>query len=140
MGWFGGGGLILPQMVRIGPGRFLMGAPEGEDGASSIERPQHEVAIDYHEMAIDERMALAMYRSLRAEIDDARLADAGPLIHPLRSRKSPAELAQMRHAKAITLEVHRRAHLQLHAGQRASEVVRFIDDQHRALGGSGNSF
>ncbi len=48
MGWFGGGGLILPQMVRIGPGRFLMGAPEGEDGASSIERPQHEVAIDYH--------------------------------------------------------------------------------------------
>ena len=91
-------------------------------------------------MAIDERMALAMYRSLRAEIDDARLADAGPLIHPLRSRKSPAEIAQMRHAKAITLEVHRRAHLQLHAGQRASEVVRFIDDQHRALGGSGNSF
>ncbi|MEY3842298.1 MAG: hypothetical protein RLZZ542_1408 [Pseudomonadota bacterium] len=91
-------------------------------------------------MAVDERMALAMYRSLRAEIDDARLADAGPLIHPLRSRKSPAEIAQMRHAKAITLEVHRRAHLQLHAGQRASEVVRFIDDQHRALGGSGNSF
>lgn len=91
-------------------------------------------------MAVDERMALAMYRSLRAEIDDARLADAGPLIHPLRSRKSPAEIAQMRHAKAITLEVHRRAHLQFHAGQRASEVVRFIDDQHRALGGSGNSF
>ena len=29
-------------------------------------------------MAVDERMALAMYRSLRAEIDDARLADAGP--------------------------------------------------------------
>lgn len=91
-------------------------------------------------MAVDERMALAMYRSLRAEIDDARLADAAPLIHPLRSRKSPAEIALMSHAKAITIEVHRRAHDQLRAGQRASEVVRFIDDQHRALGGSGNSF
>lgn len=91
-------------------------------------------------MAVDERMALAMYRSLRAEIDDARLADAAPLIHPLRSRKSPAEIALMSHAKAITIEVHRRAHDQLHAGQRASEVVRFIDEQHRALGGSGNSF
>ena len=91
-------------------------------------------------MAVDERMALAMYRSLRAEIDDARLADAAPLIHPLRSRKSPAEIALMAHAKAITIEVHRRAHDQLQAGQRASEVVRFIDDQHRALGGSGNSF
>lgn len=91
-------------------------------------------------MAVDERMALAMYRSLRAEIDDARLADAAPLIHPLRSRKSPAEIALMSHAKAITIEVHRRAHDQLRAGQRASEVVSFIDDQHRALGGSGNSF
>ncbi len=91
-------------------------------------------------MGVDERMALAMYRSLRAEIDDARLADAAPLIHPLRSRKSPAEIALMSHAKAITIEVHRRAHDQLQAGQRASEVVRFIDDQHRALGGSGNSF
>ena len=91
-------------------------------------------------MAVDERMALAMYRSLRSEIDDGRLADAAPLIHPLRSRKSPAEIALMHHAKAITIEVHRRAHGQLHAGQRASEVVRFIDDQHRALGGSGNSF
>ena len=91
-------------------------------------------------MAVDERMALGMYRSLRAGIDDARLVDAAPLIHPLRSRKSPAEIALMRHAKAITIEVHRRAHDQLHAGQRASEVVRFIDDQHRVLGGSGNSF
>jgi len=91
-------------------------------------------------LAVDERMALAMYRSLRTEIDDARLADAAPLIHPLRSRKSPAEIALMSHAKAITIEVHRRAHDQLHAGQRASEVVRFIDEQHRALGGSGNSF
>ncbi len=91
-------------------------------------------------MAVDERIALAMYRSLRAEIDDARLIDAAPLIHPLRSLKSPTEIALMRHAKAITLEVHRRAHEQLHAGQRASEVVRFIDEQHRALGGSGNSF
>jgi Xaa-Pro dipeptidase len=91
-------------------------------------------------MAVDERMALAMYRSLRSEIDDARLADAGPLIHALRSRKSPAEIALMSYAKAITIEVHRRARAQLQAGQRASEVVRFIDDQHRALGGSGNSF
>ena len=91
-------------------------------------------------MAVDERIALAMYRGLRGEIADDKLYDAAPLIHPLRSRKSPAEIALMRHAKAITIEVHRRAHDQLHVGQRASEVVRFIDDQHRALGGAGSSF
>lgn len=91
-------------------------------------------------LAVDERMALAMYRSLRNEIEDVRLADAAPLIHTLRSRKSSVEIALMRHAKAITIEVHRRTHEQLRAGQRASEVARFIDDQHRALGGSGSSF
>jgi len=37
----------VPQMVAIPPGRFLMGAPEGEEGSSDHERPQHEVTIDY---------------------------------------------------------------------------------------------
>ena len=48
MGWFGGGGLILPKMVRINPGRFLMGSPEGEERRDLHEGPQHEVVIDYH--------------------------------------------------------------------------------------------
>jgi formylglycine-generating enzyme required for sulfatase activity len=48
MGWFGGGGLIVPEMVRINPGRFLMGSPEGEEGRDPREGPQHEVVIDYH--------------------------------------------------------------------------------------------
>jgi formylglycine-generating enzyme required for sulfatase activity len=48
MGWFGGGGLTLPQMVRINPGRFLMGSPEGEEGHDAMEATQHEVVIDYH--------------------------------------------------------------------------------------------
>ncbi len=47
MGWFGDGGLILPQMVRINPGRFLMGSPESEEGRHPKEGPQHEVVIDY---------------------------------------------------------------------------------------------
>ncbi len=35
------------EMVTVPPGRFLMGAPEGEQGASSDEFPQHEVTIGY---------------------------------------------------------------------------------------------
>ncbi len=91
-------------------------------------------------IALDDAIALFMYRRLRGEMDDARIADAGPLINMLRRRKSAAEIALMQHAKTITLEVQRRAHGQLREGQRASEVARFIDDQHRALGGSGNTF
>ena len=91
-------------------------------------------------LAIDDQVALFTYRGLRREIADERLADAGPLINRLRRCKSPAEIALMQAAKTITLEVHRRAHAQLHAGQRASEVVRFIDEQHRALAGACNTF
>lgn len=91
-------------------------------------------------LALDERMALSMYRSLCAAMDSARLVDAGPMIQSLRSRKSPAEIALMTHAMTVTLEVHRRTHAQLKAGQRASEVVRFIDAQHRELIGAGNTF
>ncbi len=36
-----------PNMVAIPPGRFLMGAVEGEEGATEDEVPQHEVRIDY---------------------------------------------------------------------------------------------
>ena len=36
-----------PDIVVIPPGRFLMGAPEGEEGATEDEFPQHEVVIDY---------------------------------------------------------------------------------------------
>jgi Xaa-Pro dipeptidase len=91
-------------------------------------------------LALDDQMALFMYRRLRGEMDDARLTDAGPMINMLRRRKSASEIALMQHAKSITLEVQRRAWKQLHAGQRASDVARFIDSEHRTLGGSGNTF
>jgi len=91
-------------------------------------------------LAVDDQVALFTYRGLRREIADARLVDAWPLINALRRRKSPAEIALMQRAKDITIEVHRRAHASLTAGVRASEVTRFIDQQHRALGQGGSSF
>lgn len=38
---------LLPEMVKIPPGRFLMGSPTSEIGHSYYEDPQHEVRIDY---------------------------------------------------------------------------------------------
>ena len=90
-------------------------------------------------LAVDDQVQLFTYRGLRGVIDDARLADAGPLINRLRRRKSPAEIALMQAAKTLTLEVHRRAWASLVPGVLASEVTRFIDQQHRALGGEGGS-
>lgn len=36
-----------PQMIAIPPGRFLMGAPNGEQSSADMQRPLHEVRIDY---------------------------------------------------------------------------------------------
>src|SRR5688572_15727187 len=85
-------------------------------------------------LGLDDQVALFMYHRLRAEIGDDRLTDAGAMINALRRQKSPAEIALMQRAKDITLEVHQRAWKQLRAGQLASEVARFIDAEHRALG------
>ncbi len=92
------------------------------------------------QLALDDQIALFTYRRLRGVIDDARLSDAGPIINQLRRLKSPAEIALMQKAKAITLEVHRQAYAHLRVGQRASEVARFIDDRHRALAGAPSTF
>jgi Xaa-Pro dipeptidase len=92
-------------------------------------------------LAVDDQIALFMFLGLRRALGDERLADAGPLINRLRRAKSPAEIALMTRAKAITIEVHRRAWQSLTPGVLTSEVTRFIDAQHRLLnGGTGSSF
>jgi len=45
----------------------------------------------------------------------------------------------MQHAKNVTLEVQRRAHDMLEPGILASEVMRFIDENHRRFGSDGGN-
>ncbi|OLP62207.1 X-Pro dipeptidase [Xaviernesmea oryzae] len=91
-------------------------------------------------LAIDDAMPLFFYHALAATLSPARLVDAGPLTRPLRRIKSKAEIDIMRYAMGLTLEVHKRAHAMMAPGARASEVVRFIDEQHRALAGHDSTF
>jgi formylglycine-generating enzyme required for sulfatase activity len=54
-----------PEMVRISPGKFLMGSPENEEGRWGAEGPQREVTINYafeigkYEITFDEYDAFA---------------------------------------------------------------------------------
>lgn len=92
-------------------------------------------------VAFDDQMAIFTYLGLRRAIGDERLVDGGPLINRLRRIKMPEEIALMQHAKRITLEVHRRAHDHLKSGILVSDVIRFIDQNHRKLGSdNGNTF
>ena len=66
--------------------------------------------------------------------------DGAPAIDGCRMRKSAAEIALMQQAKDMTLEVHHRAARMLAPGITTTEVKRFIDQAHRAMGASGSSF
>ncbi|WP_298091829.1 Xaa-Pro peptidase family protein [uncultured Sphingomonas sp.] len=91
-------------------------------------------------LAIDPALAFLFVDRIRRDAPHVALVDGGPVIDGCRMVKSPAELALLSQAKAMTLEVHRRTARILHEGIRASEVIRFIDAAHRALGSTGSTF
>ncbi|WP_294236498.1 Xaa-Pro peptidase family protein [uncultured Sphingomonas sp.] len=92
-------------------------------------------------LAIDPALAFLFVDRIRQAAPGVTLVSGAPVVDGCRSIKSPAEIALMQQAMDMTLEVHRRAARILHEGIRASEVIRFIDQAHRALGASiGNYF
>jgi formylglycine-generating enzyme required for sulfatase activity len=66
--------LLVPEMVRIPQGRFMMGSPSSEKGRKGHEGPQHEVRIDY-------AFELGKYPVTFAEWD-AALAEGAKLNSP----------------------------------------------------------
>ena len=91
-------------------------------------------------LAIDPALPFVFVDRIRRAAPSAAVVEASAIVDACRSRKSAAELALMRQAKKMTLEVHRRVARILDEGIRASEVRRFIDEAHRALGAAGSSF
>ncbi|MBD7989290.1 aminopeptidase P family protein [Ochrobactrum sp. Sa2BUA5] len=90
-------------------------------------------------LAVDDAVPLFVYNALCNEIGADCLVDAGPIIREQRIRKSETEIGIIKYAMELTLEVHRRAHQFIRPGMAASELVRFIDEQHREMGASGGS-
>jgi Xaa-Pro dipeptidase len=92
-------------------------------------------------LAVDDAVPLFVYNALKREIAVERLVDGGPMIRGQRVLKSAAEISLIQYAMNLTLEVHRRVHSIIRPGISSSDVVRFIDEQHRLLGArEGSSF
>jgi Xaa-Pro dipeptidase len=92
-------------------------------------------------LAIDPALPFFVFNGLREAARNVELVDGAPIVDGCRMIKSPAELALMSQAKAMTLEVHRRAARILAPGIGTAAVRRFIDLAHRALGADdGSSF
>lgn len=91
-------------------------------------------------LAIDPQLPFFMVERLRIASPSVRVVDASTIVDGCRRIKSAAELALLKQAKAMTIEVHRSAARILHPGITASEVRHFIDLAHRAVGAGGSSF
>lgn len=89
-------------------------------------------------LAVDPAMAFDMVHRLRET--GLEITPASAVINGCRMYKSQAELALMRQAKAMTLQVHKATARILHEGITNAEVVNFIEAAHRRMGASGNSF
>jgi Xaa-Pro dipeptidase len=143
--------LLLPRggkPIVIAP-VFEQGSLEAELGIEAELRlwEEHESpsalvasAVGSGRLAVDPEMAFVKVQRIREAAPSATLNDGSAIIDGCRAIKSPAELALMYQAKRMTLEVQRRAALILREGMSASEVHRFIDDAHRALGAAGSTF
>ncbi len=83
-------------------------------------------------LAGDVRLFIAT--GLRRAEPDAQVSDGTALIAPLRMRKSPAEIALMQAAFAITFAAMRTAAGRLEAGMTPADVAAIIDAETRARG------
>ncbi|WP_202843937.1 M24 family metallopeptidase [Luteimonas saliphila] len=90
-------------------------------------------------LALDPQAAFAVHCGLRAHLDAVAIGDAGPIVDGCRMRKSPSELALMQQACDMTLQVQRLAAGIAREGMGSDELVRFIDEAHRALGADDGS-
>lgn len=90
-------------------------------------------------LALDPELPWRLVQGLQRHAAAVRLLDGAPLIDGCRMYKSENELALIRQAMAMTLEVHRQAAMLLRPGISTGEVKRFIDEAHRALGADGGS-
>ncbi|AOG00119.1 hypothetical protein BSY18_2028 [Blastomonas sp. RAC04] len=91
-------------------------------------------------LAIDPALPFLFVDRIARDAPALTLVSGAPAIDGCRMHKSPAEIALMQQAKSMTLEIHRRAALILREGIRASEVIRFIDEGHRKIGGAPSTF
>ncbi|SFS18725.1 Xaa-Pro aminopeptidase [Dyella sp. OK004] len=108
------------------------------------ENPQQLVADALRErgagsLALDPAAPYVVAERLRTVLGGKPLSDASAIVDGCRMCKSQSELALMKQATAMTLQVHRLAAGLMREGISRTELVRFIDDAHRAMGADNGS-
>lgn len=125
----------LDAVLRVPAGKRLW--EEHEDPHALVAQAMAERGA--RSLALDPAAAFAVHTGLRVHLDASAIVDAAAIIDGCRARKSAAELALMQQACDMTLQVQRLAAGIAREGIGTDELVRFIDQAHRALGADDGS-
>ena len=125
----------LDAVLRIPAGKRLW--EEHEDPHALVANAMRERGAKT--LALDPEAAFRIHTGLAAQLGARSISNAASIIDGCRMCKTATELALMQHACDITLQVHRLAAGIAHEGIGTDELVRFIDEAHRALGADGGS-
>jgi Xaa-Pro dipeptidase len=113
---------------------------EDENPYALVAKLLADLKVNDKTIALDEASPFFVFDGLKEAMPQAHIINASSITAECRMHKSMAELALMQTAKSITLEVQRRAAKILRAGISSTEVATFIDQAHRAFGGSSSTF
>ena len=91
-------------------------------------------------LALDENAPFFVFDGLRLAMPLVQIINGSVITAACRMLKSANELALMQKVKNITLEVQKKAAKILHEGISSFAVAQFIDQAHRAYGGSASTF
>jgi len=125
----------LDAVLRIPAGKRLW--EEHEDPHALVAGAMRERGAKT--LALDPEAAFRIHTGLAAHLGAGAISNATSIIDGCRMCKSAAELALMQHACDITLQVQKLAAGIAREGIGTDELVRFIDEAHRALGADGGS-
>jgi Xaa-Pro dipeptidase len=118
----------------------IHGWEEHENPYALVARVLHRVAPGARVVALDEAAPFFVAEGLRVALEGTRLINAAAITGECRMHKSAEEIALMRTAKQITLDVQRRAARILRPGITSDEVRAFINEAHTRLSGGGSTF
>lgn len=99
-----------------------------------------EQGLERGRLAIDDSTPYFFVDGLNRSLPDAEIQSAQGLMEFCRQIKSPTEIEIIRQAHKMTMQVIRSAASILRPGISTTEVTKFIDDAHRAIGAANGSY
>ncbi|WP_270936204.1 M24 family metallopeptidase [Falsiroseomonas oryzae] len=121
--------LALPGEVR--------GWEEDEDPYALFAEMLREADVAGGTVALDDMARVFVAEGMRAALPNHRFVASGPVTSHLRERKTEHEVALLRQAMGMTLEIHAAAARALRAGVTTTEVTDFLVAAHRKAGFDG---